>query len=280
MQTSEFSDLASEAQALSRQLFDSGKMEAVSADVLEGVQFVDEASRSQSQEHHRAPVKPTDRRLLDTGSVLDKMQKSISHMVEKEPKKYNWSHCPYCDAPAEPGVRFCLNCQQKFISPEEAAKLQYANQDDMDQGTRGFSARAKKATAAGGSMAMIQWVIGVLLLVSAAVMVAVGYKSGALGHYISGVGFAGDLPRQAVYLALARTAARMEQLGMAQMGQTKTAKILRMPVTKKSLRKQAPPETLPGDREGAVLNRAPVTVPDRRKTRYRMRRKTLFVLHP
>lgn len=191
MQTSEFSDLASEAQALSRQLFDSGKMEAVSTDVLEGVQFVNEASRSQSQEHHRAPVKPTDRRLLDTGSVLDKMQKSISHMVEKEPKKYNWSHCPYCDAPAEPGVRFCLNCQQKFISPEEAAKLQFANQADMDQGTRGFSARAKKATAAGGSMAMMQWVIGVLLLVSAAVMVAVGYKSGALDHYMSGVGFAG-----------------------------------------------------------------------------------------
>ena len=196
MQTSEFSDLASEAQALSRQLFDSGKMTPVNAEVLDGVQFVNDAARSQSQEHHRAPVKPTDRRLLDTeGGILEKMQKSISHMVDKEPKKYNWSHCPYCDAPAEAGVRFCLNCQQKFISPEEAAKLQYANQADMDHGARGFSARAKKATAAGGfSMAMMQWVIGVLLLVSAAVMVAVGYRSGALNHYMSGNGFIGAGP--------------------------------------------------------------------------------------
>jgi serine/threonine protein kinase len=191
-QTSEFQDLASEAEALSRQLYDSGTMQALPANeqLLDGVQFVQEQPKLQSSES-RAPKQRTDRKMLETGTgLLEKMQKGLSNMVSADNggPKYEWTHCPYCDTPAEAGVRFCLNCKHQFISPEAAAKLKLAQEANYDSGPRGFSKKAKEATANGAALQPVHLAIATgALLIVIAVVGMVSYANGTLGKYIPGL---------------------------------------------------------------------------------------------
>lgn len=185
LQTSEFADLASEAEALSREMYDTGRLQPVAAEatVLEGVQFVQDAPPSNLRSRtgdHKAPTerKTTDRKKLDTEtSILDKMQKQLTQMMETKEKKHTWTHCPYCDAPSEPDVKFCLNCKHQFIKPEEAARLKAAQEADYDTGTKGFSKRAKAATAGSGRVPL-QVIVGVLLLIIAGVVGYLAYTEG------------------------------------------------------------------------------------------------------
>jgi hypothetical protein len=187
LQTSEFTDLASEAQALSKHLYDSGKLETLppqQADaLLDGVQFMQEPGKGGGIEP-RAALRPTDRKLLETEpGLLEKMQKSLASMVgEGASSKHGWKRCPYCDEPCEPGIRFCLNCKRQFISQEEAARLKYAQEADSNGGQKGFSKRAKSATAGSMTSAM-NWVVALagVLLVCAGVGGYVAYTNGALG---------------------------------------------------------------------------------------------------
>ncbi len=191
LQTSEFSDLASEAEALSRQmgLGDNGLQMLVPANTsLDGIQFVNDQAKSHSSELRARKKKPTDRSHLDTNVGIFGM---IGRAIGIKPGNsknnnngYGWTHCPYCDAPAEPGIRFCLNCKHQFISPQEAAKLRAAQEMDASSemsGTRGFSKRAKGATSGGGGgLATMQRVLGVVFLMALAYLVWYGYSNGTL----------------------------------------------------------------------------------------------------
>ncbi|MGH7490224.1 MAG: hypothetical protein ACRD3W_03610, partial [Terriglobales bacterium] len=153
---------------------------------LEGVQFVHDQSRSHSAEH-RARVPRTDRQLLDTEAnpieqlfrwFLFKLGMPLKPQEpRKEKLKGGWTVCPYCDTPAEPGLRFCMNCKHQFLSSQEMAKLkvvQAANEADttltMD-GAKGFSKRAKATTGAGGGLATVLMQRGLLVVI----LLALGY---------------------------------------------------------------------------------------------------------
>jgi serine/threonine protein kinase len=186
LQTSEFSDLASEAEALTK------TGERVSAlglktlarpeeSSLDGVQFVQDQAQSYSA-LPKMPKRTTDRRLLDGNAGLGEqawIQLCMMFGIKPEQsgksgKKaastgHKWSHCPYCEAPAEPGIRFCLNCKHQFISPLEAAKLK--KQQAMEErnngnngAARGFSKRAK----GGGPDPKVQRAFGVMLVIALA----------------------------------------------------------------------------------------------------------------
>jgi hypothetical protein len=190
MQTSEFMDLASEAQALSKQLYDTGRQQPLAAaqQNLDGVQFVQEPVKSSSSELRR-PKTRTDRRSLETSAgLIDKMQKSIEKIVSNDSPTYDWKQCPYCDAPAEPGIRFCLNCKHQFISPEAAAKLKLSQELDTGGGAKGFSKRAKAATATSGlSLPMVQRIVAFVALVIVAVAGVCAYTSGMLAKVVPGL---------------------------------------------------------------------------------------------
>jgi len=194
LQTSEFTDLASEAEAMSRQmgLDDNGQphsLKTLANTSLDGIQFITEQTRSHSSEHKalKRSKDRTDRSRLDTNvgifGMIGKLF-GVKSSNNKNNSGYSWTHCPYCDAPAEPDIRFCLNCKHQFISPQEVAKLRAAQEVDANAdiaGTRGFSKRAKGATSgSGGNLAVMQRILGMILLLALSYLVYCSYNNGMI----------------------------------------------------------------------------------------------------
>jgi hypothetical protein len=168
-------------------MYDSGRFEVAPPEAsLEGVQFVNEgASGGRSG---RSQSTRTDRRSLDTdNNIFGKVGKQLSQIVgDPKEKKYEWTHCPYCDAPAEPGIRFCLNCKHQFISPEAAAKLKLEEEVNIDQGAKGFSKRAKKVAAGGGALSpgVVGRIAAAVLLIALAGGFWYAYNNGMLNSVL------------------------------------------------------------------------------------------------
>jgi hypothetical protein len=100
--------------------------------------------------------------------LLGKKRVSASDDLEN----YRLDNCPHCEAPIEPSVKFCMNCQHHLVSPIELAKLR-ASQGiySLPKGhrggagsNRGFSKRAKKTTTVSPTLGIQKLLTLVLIL--------------------------------------------------------------------------------------------------------------------
>lgn len=170
IENSQFTDLASEAEALLR----SQQVEAAAAQQdIDGIQFLRDRGTGSSTSINKIK---TDRRTLETDvPIVDRIMSSMKEFAGvKEDGKRTVDKCPYCNTPAEPGIKFCMNCKQRLLSPQEAARLR-AQQDSykpFDETGRGFSSRAKKNLNRTDSLYSMQRILtAVFLLVLAVGMV-------------------------------------------------------------------------------------------------------------
>lgn len=201
LQTSEFSDLASEAEALSRQMESlrsggNGIITAPETTSLDGVQFVKDEVKSHSAEH-KVRKRRTDRRLLETtGGPIGAVLRMCGLMPKNDaPKlKKGWTVCPYCDTPAEPGIRFCMNCKHQFLSAQEMSKLKKvqaaveASGDMPAYSAKGFSSKAKGLTAGkGAAAAIMQKVLMIVVVLGLSFLAYIGFTNQDVQDSISKV---------------------------------------------------------------------------------------------
>ncbi len=163
IEVANFKDLVSEAEALHKATLENEAIKQVTAQVaraaadLDGVQFMRNKESSNDQRTSKS-----NKILSDSGWMSRFQRKGGEDDSESNLGEQQTDSCPYCHAPVQSGIRFCVKCNHQLTGPVGQYSAMKPNRGD-GQG-KGFSSKAKVATSKSSSLSQIQKLLTLVLI--------------------------------------------------------------------------------------------------------------------
>ncbi|MBI2809339.1 MAG: protein kinase [Candidatus Melainabacteria bacterium] len=164
IEVANFKDLVSEAEALHKATLENEAIKQVTAQVakaaadLDGVQFMRNKENSNEQRTSKS-----NKILSDSGWMSRFQRKNGEDESESTLVDQQMDSCPYCHAPVQSGIKFCVKCNHQLTGPVGQYSATRPSKGD-GQG-KGFSSKAKVATSKSNSLSQIQkWLTLVLII--------------------------------------------------------------------------------------------------------------------
>ncbi len=164
IEVASFKDLVSEAEALHKATLENEAIKQVTAQVakaaadLDGVQFMRNKESSNEQRTSKS-----NKILSDSGWMSRFQRKGGEDDGEAASGDQQTDSCPYCHAPVQAGIKFCVKCNHQLTGPVGQYSATRPNRGD-GQG-KGFSSKAKVATSNSSSLSQIQKVLTLVLII-------------------------------------------------------------------------------------------------------------------
>lgn len=164
IEVANFKDLVSEAEALHKATLENEAIKQVTAQVakaaadLDGVQFMRNRESSNDQRTSKS-----NKILSDSGWMSRFQRRGGEEDGEANSGDQQMDSCPYCHAPVQSGIKFCVKCNHQLTGPVGQYNATRPSKGD-GQG-KGFSSKAKVATSKSSSLSQIQKVLTLVLII-------------------------------------------------------------------------------------------------------------------
>ncbi len=164
IEVANFKDLVSEAEALHKATLENEAIKQVTAQVakaaadLDGVQFMRNKESSNEQRTSKS-----NKILSDSGWMSSFQRKGSDEDGEVGSGEQQMDSCPYCHAPVQSGIKFCVKCNHQLTGPVGQYSATRPSKGD-GQG-KGFSSKAKVATSQSNSLSQIQRILTLVLII-------------------------------------------------------------------------------------------------------------------